>query len=388
MSGKASDFTKYLNKFSQVNNVENAEKIVMVDVHDIDPHPKNRYSVKEIEVLASLIELQNGIQEPLFLKKNDNGRYHAISGQRRRLALLLLLERKSATITSPFVPAIIRQYKSEQEEVFAIAAANGYREKTVEDKENEIEMMRPYVREEYDRKKAEGKEMGKFRDYLAEKLNLSGSVVQRIESLKKLAPELREEIDAGNLELTPASALTSLPQEEQKAIYVEAKETFGKVTEKAIKKTRQKRATNHSSRNEVDTQHEVPSIIDETSETETEELAPKLPQRIDAENLDNTPTVALSNLHQEEHENNAQQNISEPERSEVDNEDYGSIAQLQEAKKLEITYMQKRLEHLKELYKIKESEACNENEMGINKQQIQIVTKIIRTLKSNWGICE
>lgn len=406
MSGKASDFTKYLNKFSQANN---AEKIVMVDVHDIDPHPKNHYSIREIEVLASLIELQNGIQEPLFLKKNDNGRYLAISGQRRRLAMLLLLERKSETITSPLVPAIIRQYKSEKEEVFAIAAANGYREKTVEDKENEIEMMRPFVREEYDRKKAEGKELGKFRDYLAEKLNLSGSVVQRIESLKKLAPELREAIDAGNLDITPASLLTSLPKDEQKAIYDEVKQSFGKVTEKAIRETRQKRAANQSKGNEIDTRQEVSSVdkeagaIDEIPEPEMVEVVPELHQEMEtnAEDLDITPAVSLTDLHREEHENDEQQKISSvdievdgvkdtsgSETSVVEDEDYGSIAQLQEAKNLEITNMQKRFAHLKELYRIKESEGCNENEMGINRQQIQIVTKIIRTLRSNWGIHE
>lgn len=76
------DITKIMGMHSQIDQVE---KISMISVYDLDPHPQNNYSMTDIELLAAQIETQGAVKEPIVVKKSSiNGRYIVISGHRRK----------------------------------------------------------------------------------------------------------------------------------------------------------------------------------------------------------------------------------------------------------------------------------------------------------------
>ena len=66
-------------------------EIVKIKIDDIDPFKNHPYRVENDE---SLIQLQesisnNGLLNPIIVRKKDNGRYEMISGHRRMKALEL-----------------------------------------------------------------------------------------------------------------------------------------------------------------------------------------------------------------------------------------------------------------------------------------------------------
>lgn len=350
----------YMNKRSQPDN-QGVEKIVMVSVYDIDPHPQNKYSMKDLETLAAQIEIQGRVTAPLILKKNEKGRYTIISGHRRRAATLMLLENKSEKITSPAVPSIIREYQNEEEEIFALAAANSQREKTLEDKENEIEMMFPLVKTKYEEAKASGERLGKFRRYFAEKLGISSSDLQRIKSLKKLAPELREEINKGNLDITPASTLTNLSHDEQREIYHEAQEQHGKVTGKAIQTVKQSRIpeVQQESYNEdqlklieeeileEEQQNNQVDLIIESYEKENDYIESKDEEIIVPEEPQGKKTTIIPQKHYEISDKNKENHIINNEIEEIDS-DKNAVSYVSKVLNNEISTLLAILENTKE----------------------------------------
>ena len=92
----ASLIAKLLNKNSQPgqgssNDLKTTEEIIMRDVHELVPNPKNeKYSLDNIEDLAMMIQLTHNI-EPIILKTMEDGRFMITSGHRRRLAQLYRL---------------------------------------------------------------------------------------------------------------------------------------------------------------------------------------------------------------------------------------------------------------------------------------------------------
>ena len=72
----ASLISKLLNKNSQpIQDRKNAEEIIMRDVHELMPNPKNeKYSLDNIEELAMMIQLTHNI-EPIILGVHQNTVY-------------------------------------------------------------------------------------------------------------------------------------------------------------------------------------------------------------------------------------------------------------------------------------------------------------------------
>lgn len=352
MAKKTFDITKIMGMHSQIDQVE---KILMISVYDLDPHPQNNYSMTDIELLAAQIETQGAVKEPIVVKKSSiNGRYIVISGHRRREAVLRLLKEHSDIITSPSVPVIVRSFNSEKEEIYAIAAANSQREKTLEDKENELEMMRPYIHQEYTELKKEGKKLGKFREYFAKKMGLSPSDIQRIESMKNLNPTLRNEINEKKFTMTAASAIANLPQSAQKEIYNEAKDRFGKVTCKAINEIKKEQGTIDNVENLKDLEDKGQLRLDQSENIEVN-------FKID----DGDSDVALSE------DKLASDNLL------TDKDIFN------QAIDKETAYIKSRLKYLMSLYEIEEKDGLSSVELSIIHEQISIVQKIIHELESD-----
>lgn len=195
------------------------EKIKIDLIDDFENHPYQVNDDEELEQLKQSIE-QNGLLNPLVVRKKDNGRYELLSGHRRKKALIKLNIKE--------VDAIIKNLTDEEAIIFMVDS-NMYREKILPSEKAFAYKMK------LDAIKHQGKstcatELHKSREQIAN--NESGENVRRYIRLTYLIPELLELVDNTakydkrtciTMSLKPAVELSYLSKEEQKLIvaYIE-----------------------------------------------------------------------------------------------------------------------------------------------------------------------
>lgn len=221
---------KLLNKNSQpigqgVHNGHPVEEIILRDVHDLVPNPKNAfYSTDNIEELAAMIDLTQRI-EPLIVKPHpdEEGKFMILSGHRRRLAQLYRLEH--GTTDDPRVPTIVREVVNPLEgvislhemEILNIVFPNKGSRRNLSPTEEAAEILyiKPIIRKIYDQQKASGEVTGKFRTFFASVLGISETTLQRKESIGKLSNAAKEAVEDGRMTATAAAELSSLSVDAQ-----------------------------------------------------------------------------------------------------------------------------------------------------------------------------
>lgn len=249
----ASLIAKLLNKNSQPgqgssNELNAAEEIIMRDVHELVPNPKNeKYSLDNIEELAIMIQLTHNI-EPIILKTMEDGRFMITSGHRRRLAQLYRLE--NGMTDTPMVPTITREIindfedaitDDEMETLNIVFPNKGQRRSLTPSQEaDEIALIKPIIKKLYDYQKAAGNIDGKFRSYFASILGISETSLQRKEAIRKVSDEVKVEIDAGNITATAAAELASMDTEEQNSVVEAIKDRGEEITVQAVKEEKKK----------------------------------------------------------------------------------------------------------------------------------------------------
>ena len=220
---------KLLNKNSQpigqgVHNGHPVEEIILRDVHDLVPNPKNAfYSTDNIEELAAMIDLTQRI-EPLIVKPHpdEEGKFMILSGHRRRLAQLYRLEH--GTTDDPRVPTIVREVVNPLEgvitlhemEILNIVFPNKGSRRNLSPTEEAAEILyiKPIIRKIYDQQKASGEVTGKFRTFFASVLGISETTLQR-KSIGKLSDAAKEAVEDGRMTATAAAELSSLSVDAQ-----------------------------------------------------------------------------------------------------------------------------------------------------------------------------
>jgi hypothetical protein len=250
----ASLIAKLLNKNSQPvqgssrNELQAREKIIMRDVHELVPNPKNeKYSLDNIEELAMMIQLTHNI-EPIILKTMDDGRLMITSGHRRRLAQLYRLEQ--GMTDNPMVPTITREIindfedaitDDEMETLNIVFPNKGQRRNLTPSQEtDEIALIKPIIKKLYDYQKAAGNIDGKFRPYFANILGISETSLQRKEVLRKVSDEVKAEVDAGNITATAAAELASMDEKQQNSVVEAIKDRGEVLTVQAVKEEKKK----------------------------------------------------------------------------------------------------------------------------------------------------
>ena len=221
---------KLLNKNSQpigqgVHNGHPVEEIILRDVHDLVPNPKNAfYSTDNIEELAAMIDLTQRI-EPLIVKPHpdEEGKFMILSGHRRRLAQLYRLEH--GTTDDPRVPTIVREVVNPLEgvislhemEILNIVFPNKGSRRNLSPTEEAAEILyiKPIIRKIYDQQKVSGEVTGKFRTFFASVLGISETTLQRKESIGKLSDAAKEAVEDGRMTATAAAELSSLSVDAQ-----------------------------------------------------------------------------------------------------------------------------------------------------------------------------
>jgi hypothetical protein len=250
----ASLIAKLLNKNSQPvqgrsrNELQAREEIIMRDVHELVPNPKNeKYSLDNIEELAMMIQLTHNI-EPIILKTMEDGRCMITSGHRRRLAQLYRLEQ--GMTDNQMVPTITREIindfedaitDDEMETLNIVFPNKGQRRNLTPSQEaDEIALIKPIIKKLYDYQKAAGNIDGKFRPCFANILGISETSLQRKEAIRKVSDEVKVEVDAGNITATAAAELASMDTEEQNSAVEAIKARGEEVTVQAVKAEKKK----------------------------------------------------------------------------------------------------------------------------------------------------
>lgn len=206
--------------------IENYTEIFL-NPYDVKPSESNFYSQENIEELADSI-LTVGQQQPTVLAK-INGEYRIISGHRRNLANINLIERGYNEYKS-----VRYLYRDMTEATFELSLLVGNafnRELTAYEKtEQAARLKNALIRAQ----KEDGLEIkGRMREMIADLLGESATNVGRMEKIANdLTPQAKEQFKNGNLGITAAYETSKLSEEEQNKIAAKAAE--GEVRAKEI----------------------------------------------------------------------------------------------------------------------------------------------------------
>ncbi len=249
-------------------------EVIMLDVYDLIPSENNFYSTKDIEELALSIELLGGIRQNLEVKPQVHGKYEVTAGHRRRLASIRLVEEGKEQFR--YVPCVVKEDKTEIMKRLTLILTNStaremsdwervqqYKElKTLlEDYRKQIEQEAQNAKtgsgclcescaygvvgelcehtEMTDEDKKtyysnnvfscpyyEKVKLGRTREIISELLHLSGTQLSRYEKIdNSLKEEFKEELQAGNINISTAHEIARRSGQEQEKLHEEYRQT-------------------------------------------------------------------------------------------------------------------------------------------------------------------
>lgn len=205
------------------------EQIQYINLELLDADEANFYTIKDIDKLAANIELC-GLQQPLRVHPEENGRYKVVSGHRRRAALQLLAKddpdkwRQAACIVErgDASPAM--------RELRLILANSDTRQLTSSEISKQADRVESLL---YQLQEEEGVVFpGRMRDQVAAACKISATKRGVLKVIRaKLVPVYLDLFDADKLPEASAYALARMPEDLQLEIFAACK---GKVNSCAL----------------------------------------------------------------------------------------------------------------------------------------------------------
>ena len=240
----------------------------------------NFYSIDDVEELAGDI-LAFGLKQNLELvyEPCEKGEYRIVAGERRWLALKMLVQKgykefemATSKLTAP---------QDQEEEQVEIIIANAYRNKNVTDMIEEEKRLK----EALEKMKAAGRsvkgydlESGRLRDVIAAMLHISKTKVAQIESVNNnLIPEFKEELGNERITFSAAYELSGMQEAEQKEVFEKLKESGEGVSYKDLRLMKEK-TEKEDIKNTIEKEEEKAYIKDD--EAAGEAYKPPQPERI------------------------------------------------------------------------------------------------------------
>ena len=212
-------------------------------------HPFSVEHNKEMEELVESIK-QNGVITPIVVRYKDNDKYEIISGHRRTYAA------KTAGLKK--VPCIIKEMTDEQA-VIAMVDANKQRENIKpSEKAFAYKMKMDAMKKQGERTDLTSCQVGaKLRtdEQIATDSDDSARQIQRYIRLTNLIPKLLNEVDIGNIKLSPAVELSYLSTDAQEELLA-AMEVEG-TNKVSLAKAKKIRAAYESGKFELDNLLEI-----------------------------------------------------------------------------------------------------------------------------------
>lgn len=192
------------------------EKIVKLNIDDLDPFSNHPFHVRDDEEMLKMVESVKkfGVMNPAIARPKLNGRYELISGHRRKKACEL------AGISE--MPVIIRDM-SDDDAIICMVDSNLQREsllpseKAMAYKMKLEAMNRQGVRSDLTFSQV-GKKLNTYEE-MAKESGDSRNQIHRYIRLTELIPELMQMVDDKKIGVNPAYELSFLSEEEQEIVF-------------------------------------------------------------------------------------------------------------------------------------------------------------------------
>ena len=228
---------------------EAIDYLYITQLETFENHPFSVEHNKEMEELVESIK-QNGVITPIVVRYKDNDKYEIISGHRRTYAA------KTAGLKK--VPCIIKEMTDEQA-VIAMVDANKQRENIKpSEKAFAYKMKMDAMKKQGERTDLTSCQVGaKLRtdEQIATDSDDSARQIQRYIRLTNLIPKLLNEVDIGNIKLSPAVELSYLSTDAQEELLA-AMEVEG-TNKVSLAKAKKIRAAYESGKFELDNLLEI-----------------------------------------------------------------------------------------------------------------------------------
>jgi len=202
------------------------EEVTTLDISLIDDFEGHPFTVKDDESMGELARSieENGILNPIIVRKKEGGRYEIIAGHRRKRACLLLGMKE--------IPVIIREL-SREEAVIEMVDSNFQREHILpSERAKAYKMKMDSMKRKAGRPRKENVSPPGARlrtdEIIAREVGESRNQIQRYIRLNELTPELLEFVDEGKIGLRPAVEISFLTEDEQRDLvdFIDAEGVF------------------------------------------------------------------------------------------------------------------------------------------------------------------
>lgn len=235
--------TGLLNKESVKLQTKRME-VEYIKISLVIPNKKNKFSMEDIKELAQLIDM-NGLEQPLVVRKSEDGNYILLTGHRRLEAILYL--REIGKWVADSVPCIVKNLddiklplSDDLKENLAILSTNQVRNKTDADLNLEVKMWSEIYKELKEKGieylpvglNEDGEEIQmhlkgkKKREFVAESMGMSTGQVSKFEAVEKNGTdELKAALLENKVNIRVASEISKKPEEEQKKLLKKALES-------------------------------------------------------------------------------------------------------------------------------------------------------------------
>lgn len=198
----------------------NIEELDIRELHEFRNHPFRVLDNTEMEALAVSIK-QNGVLNPILVRKRKGGGFEIVSGHRRT--------RASELAGLKTIPARIMEL-SDEDAISYMVDSNIQRESVLPSEKAKAYRMK------YDVLKHSGtKKGGMTLKKMAETEGDGWKTIQRYIALTNLSKDLLDMVDSGRLGIMQGVTLSYLPKTEQELVFLKIRSTKYRITKEKAK---------------------------------------------------------------------------------------------------------------------------------------------------------
>ena len=247
MANAAFDITSILNKKTRQQSEEtDGYKAIKLNYKDIVITKHNKYSMDEISELATGIHMAGELQQPLVLGKIGD-EFWLVSGHRRHAAIDMLVqegEEQFAEVDCRYKPMTETEFRME------LLIGNTFNRKPTDyDKMIEAQEWKDLLQQMKKEGSFKPEKGSRTRDYIAAIMGEATGTIGTLQQISNNATDaVKEQFEAGTMNMTAAAEASKLPEEDQNAIAEAA--AAGQETRAAEIKAMAEQAANEGIMNE------------------------------------------------------------------------------------------------------------------------------------------
>lgn len=217
MASTPFDITSILNrKTRQQSEEKDGYKAIKLNYKDIVITKHNKYSMDEISELATGIHMAGELQQPLALGKVGD-EFWLVSGHRRHAAIDMLVqegEEQFAEVDCRYKPMTETEFRME------LLIGNTFNRKPTDyDKMIEAQEWKDLLQQMKKEGSFKPEKGSRTRDYIAAIMGEATGTIGTLQQISNNATDaVKEQFEAGTINMTAAAEASKLPEEDQNAI--------------------------------------------------------------------------------------------------------------------------------------------------------------------------